>query len=301
MGIPSLKRLVFIAALLCCAISLPAAVVFQTFSPYHHILVVDEGGIRTLKFNNSMETKMSLANPLQGHFEYTEYFHMPWLWNTNLQRVLMIGLGGGSTQRSYQHFYTNVMVETVELDPVVVTVAKKYFSVRETSKHKIHQDDGRVFLRRTTNTYDAIIMDAYTTTRYGSSIPPHLTTKEFFALANQRLATNGVLAYNIIGQLSGWRADIVGSLYRTMKEVFPRVYLFPAKQSQNIVLIATKSVEPFDAPRVQRQGAALMRSGAVKLPAFVLRLASFLNVAPPTAARSPVLTDDRSGVEGLLR
>jgi spermidine synthase len=92
--------------------------------------VVDEAGIRTLKFNNSMETKMSLANPLQGHFEYTEYFHMPWLWNTNLQRVLMIGLGGGSTQRSYQQYYTNVMVETVELDPVVVTVAQKYFGVR---------------------------------------------------------------------------------------------------------------------------------------------------------------------------
>ncbi len=248
-----------------------------------------------------METKMSLANPLQGHFEYTEYFHMPWLWNTNMEHVLMIGLGGGSTQRSYQHYYTNVMVDTIELDPVVVTVAQKYFGVRETPKHKIHRTDGRVFLRRTTNTYDALMMDAYTTTRYGSSIPPHLTTKEFFTLAHERLATNGVLAYNIIGQVSGWRADIVGSLYRTMKEVFPRVYLFPAKQSQNIVLIAAKSTEPFDAARVQRQGAILMRSGTVKLPTFTLRLASFLNVPPPTATRSPVLTDDRSGVENLLR
>ena len=301
MSIPSLRRAVLTGALLWCAVSLPAAVVFQTFSAYHHILVVDEGGIRTLKFNNSMETKMSLANPLQGHFEYTEYFHMPWLWNTNLQRVLMIGLGGGSTQRSYQHYYPNVMVETVELDPVVVVVARKYFGVQETPTHKIHQNDGRVFLRRTTNTYDAIIMDAYTTTRYGSSIPPHLTTKEFFTLANQRLSTNGVLAYNLIGQLSGWRADIVGSLYRTMKEIFPHVYLFPAKQSQNIVLVATRSVERFDAARVQQRGAALLRSGTVKLPSFAFRLPSFLNVPPSTAARSPVLTDDRSGVEGLLR
>jgi spermidine synthase len=144
-------------------------------------------------------------------------------------------------------------------------------------------------------------MDAYTTTRYGSSIPPHLTTKEFFELANQRLTTNGVMAYNLIGQLSGWRADVVGAMYRTMKEVFPRVYLFPAKQSQNIVLIATKSAEPLDAARVQRRGAALIRSGTVKLPTFGLRLGSFLNVPPPAAARSPVLTDDRSVVERLLK
>src|SRR5688572_32123150 len=98
-----------------------AVVVFSTFSAYQHIEVIDEGGVRTLSFNGSMETRMYREVPLQGHFEYTEYFHMPWLWNTNLKRVLMIGLGGGSTQRSYQHYYTNVFVDTVELDPVVVT------------------------------------------------------------------------------------------------------------------------------------------------------------------------------------
>jgi spermidine synthase len=282
------------------AAELQAAVVFDTFSAYHHIRVVDEGGIRTLSFNNSMETRVSLADPLRGHFEYTEYFHMPWLWNPNLKRVLMVGLGGGSAQRSYQHYYTNVMVETVELDPVVVTVAKKYFGVIETPKHIIHTNDGRVFLRRTTNTYDAIIMDAYTTTRYGSSIPPHLTTKEFFAVASDRLNSNGVMAYNVIGQVNGWHADFIGSLYRTMKEVFPRVYLFPARESQNVVLLATKSGDPFDAMIVQREGTALLRAGKIKLPTFPARLRSFVNVPPATARRSPVLTDDRAPVESLL-
>jgi spermidine synthase len=289
-------------AVLCLSgLSVQAGLVFRAYSAYHHILVVDDGGIRTLKFNNSMETRMSLANPLQGHFEYTEYFHMPWLWNTNIERVLMIGLGGGSTQRSFQHYYTNVVVDTVELDPVVVTVAKKYFGVVETPQHKIHQQDGRVFLRRTTNQYGVIVMDAYTTTRYGSSIPAHLTTKEFFELAAQRLTTNGVLAYNIIGQLNGQRADIVGSLYQTLKDVFGQVYLFPATSSQNIVLIATKADERYDAARARREGTALIQNGTIKLPTFALRLASFMNLVPPTASRSPVLTDDRSGVEGLLR
>jgi spermidine synthase len=296
-----LKRAVAFIVLLCGTFTLRAIVVFSAFSAYHHIEVIDEGGVRTLSFNGSMETRMFRELPLRGHFEYTEYFHMPWLWNTNMKRVLMVGLGGGSTQRSYQHYYTNVLVDTVELDPVVVSVAKNFFHVTETPTHKIYMNDGRVFLKRTTNVYDAIIMDAYATTRYGSSIPPHLTTKEFFMRASSHLTTNGVVAYNIIGQVQGWNADIVGALFRTMREVFPQVYLFPATETQNVVLIATRSAERFDAARVQKEAAALVRNQTVTHPLFAERLQSFSATPPATAARSPVLTDVRSGVEGLLR
>lgn len=296
-----LQRAVVLLTLLSGACTLPAIIIFSSFSVYHHIEVIDEGGVRTLSFNGSMETRMYKEIPLQGHFEYTEYFHMPWLWNTNMKRVLMVGLGGGSTQRSYQHYYTNVLVDTVELDPVVVGVAKNFFHVTETPTHKIHINDGRVFLRRTTNIYDAIIMDAYATTRYGSSIPPHLTTKEFFTLARSHLTTNGVVAYNIIGQVQGWNADFVGALFRTMREVFPQVYLFPSAETQNVVLIATKSPERFEVLRVRQEGAALMRNRQITLPLFSTRLQSFANTPPATASRSPVLTDVRAGVEGLLR
>jgi len=290
-----------LSALLCFASPLQAAVVFNEFSAYHHVQVIDDRGTRTLSFNGSEETRMSLANPLLGHFEYTEYFHTPWVWNHDMKRVLMLGLGGGSIQRSYQHFYTNVLVETVELDPMVVKVAKEFFRVKESPTHKIHLADGRVFLKRTKNTYDVIIMDAYSTSRYGSSLPPHLTTKEFFTLASEHLSTNGVLAYNVIGQLQGWRATTMGALYRTMKEVFPNVYLFPANESRNVVIVATKSPVKFDAARVQREGAELIRNGQVKLPSFATRLRAFQGNAPANFAKSPVLTDDRVPVESLMR
>lgn len=290
-----------LAAVLFIAPHSQAAVVFDKFSAYHHIQVLDAGGIRTLSFNGSQETRMSLANPLRGHFEYTEYFHVPWVWNRNVQRVLMLGLGGGSSQRSFQHYHTNVLVETVELDPMVVKIAKDFFHVKESPRHKIYVSDGRVFLKRTTNTYDAIIMDAYSTSRYGSSLPPHLTTKEFFTLISERLSTNGVLAYNVIGQLQGWRADTMGALYRTMQEVFPNVYLFPANDSMNVVMVATKSPVKFDAARIQREGAELVRSGRVRVPNFVTRLRAVRTAAPANFARSPVLTDDRAPVESLMR
>jgi spermidine synthase len=278
-----------------------AETVFERISAYHHIMVIDDNNVRTLSFNGSWETKMSLTNSLTGHFEYTEYFQMPWLWNHDIKRVLMAGLGGGSTQRAWQHYYTNVLVDTVEIDPVVVDVAHKYFGVTESPNLRIHTNDARVFLRRSTNLYDVILMDAYATTRYGSSLPKHLTTKEFFLIANDHLATNGVFAYNVIGQIYGRRANIIGALYRTMKDVFPQVYLFPAVESQNVVMIATKSAERFDAARLQREAEALIHSGTVTLPTFLQRVQQFSEIVPPMAASSPVLTDDYAPIESLLQ
>jgi len=276
-------------------------VLFDRISAYHHIQVYDEDGKRTLSFNGSWETTMSLTNPLTGHFEYTEYFQMPWLWNHDIKRVLMVGLGGGSTPRAWQHYYTNVMVDAVEIDPVVEEVAKKYFTVAESPTLKIHINDGRVFLRQTTNVYDVIIMDAYSTTRYGSSLPRQLTTKEFFTLASRHLSTNGVLAYNVIGQIKGFRATLIGAMYRTMSAVFPCVYMFPAVESQNVVFVATKSAEPFNYTRAAAEAYKLIDSGTVTLPTFSLRVKSFLDQPPPTAATSPLLTDDYAPIESLLQ
>lgn len=275
-------------------------VVFERISQYHHIQVYDEEGVRTLSFNGSWETKMLLANPLTGHFEYTEYFQMPFIWNPDIKSVLMAGLGGGSTQRAYQHYFTNVVADTVEIDPVVVEVAKTYFHVTETPNLRIHTNDARQFLRRTTNAYDVILMDAYATGPYGSSLPPQLVTKEFFTIANEHLTANGVLGYNVIGQITGTRDKLLASLYRTLKEVFPQVYLFPADSSQNVVFIATKSREAFSLSQVQQKGQALIRSGIIKLPTFSSRLRNFVNTPPPTAATATVLTDDFNPIENLM-
>ena len=275
---------------------------FDKSSAYHHIQVYDEGDVRTLSFNGSWETTMSLDDPHEGHFEYTEYFQMPWLWNHNIHRMLMVGLGGGSTPRAYQYYYPQVRIDTVEIDPAVVEVAQKYFHVEQTTNHVIHVEDARVFMRRTTNKYDVILMDAYSTTRYGSSLPPHLTTREFFEIASSRLTTNGVFAYNVIGQMGvgGFRTEVMGAMYRTMAAVFPRVYFFPAKETQNVVMIGTKSREFFDANRIRREADLLVRSNIVTLPTFAERSRSFTPQLPAAANRSPILTDDYAPIEALL-
>ncbi len=296
---PRLTGATVLAAALLVSFSPRAAVVFEVTSPYHHIRVIQDGGLRTLCFDDATESRMSLQDPLKGHFEYTEYFHMPWLWNTNLASVLMIGLGGGSAQRAFEHYHPGVAVETVEIDPMVVQVARDYFNFKESERQRVHVSDGRMFLRRSPARYDLIILDAYVASRYGSSIPQHLATREFFELVRGHLATNGIVAYNVIGSLSGWRADIVGAIYRTLKAVFPQVYLFPARSSQNVVLLATLADAKADGSALRRQAALLVQSGQITVPGFRDRVEVFQAQPPPNAASSPILTDDYAPVEGL--
>jgi spermidine synthase len=277
------------------------ATVFEAISAHHHIRVYDHNGARMLSFDGSMETRMSLSDPSQGHFEYTEHFHMPWLWNGLITNVLVIGLGGASTQRSYQRYSPQATVETVEIDPVVLRVATNFFHFKESPRQIVHISDGRVFLRRTQNKYGAILMDAYVQNRYGSAIPYHLATKEFFVLASDRLVTNGVMCYNVLGSMQSSRADLVGAIYKTMKSVFPQVYSFPSRESQNVVLLATRSPQKVDFNTLHQRAAFLIHQKRVTLPTFRERVYAFRGDAPPGSAHASVLTDDFAPVDGLLR
>jgi spermidine synthase len=268
-------------------------------SPYHNIIVYDQDGYRILSFDGTTETRMSLRDPLKGHFEYTEYFHMPWLWNPRISRVLMIGLGGASVQRSFEHYYPKVRLETAEIDAQVRRVAEDYFEFGESSSQQVHLEDGRFYLRRSRATYDLIIADAYTKNRYGSSIPAHLTTREFFELVAEHLSTNGVMAYNVIGTLHGRRSALVGSIWHTMKAVFPEVYVFAARSSNNIVLIGVKSQSRLGLPQLRERARVLVDSEIITIPGFRRRLGA-LQRPPPAFNRAQLLTDDYAPVDRLM-
>lgn len=288
------------AWLLAACLGIRAEVVFETTTPYHHIQVVDANGLRTLEFDGTRQSRMSLQDPLAGHFEYTEMYHLAWLWYGKITNVLMVGLGGASTQRAFEHDYPGVHFDTVEIDPTVLLVAKEYFHFQESPRQEVFVEDGRVFLRRTEKKFDAIFMDAYSENRYGAFVPQHLATKEFFALAASHLTTNGVLACNVMGNLDGWQSDLLGATYKTLKTGFPQVYLFPCRSSQNVVFIATKSPARTDANLLAQRAEFLIREHRVTRPTFRALLEVFRAAPPATTFRAPVLTDDFAPVERLL-
>ena len=277
-----------------------AGVIYETTTPYHHIRVLESGDERQLCFDDATQSRINMTDPLKGHFEYTEIFQMAMLWNPAATNVLMIGLGGGSAQRSFERYWTNMTVETVEIDPTVLKVATNYFRFEVGPRQQVNLLDGRMFLRRSQTKYGVILVDAYVQGRYGSAIPYHLTTKQFFQQAAQRLGTNGVVAYNVIGTTDGWQADIVGAVYRTMKEVFPQVSVFACQSSLNIVMVGSTSPVRRDYRSLLNTATAMRAAGRLQLPTFLARLGTFRDRPPRNAASSRILTDDFAPVDGLL-
>jgi spermidine synthase len=189
----------------------------------------------------------------------------------------------------------------VELDAKVVDVAKAHFHFQESDTMKVIVGDGRMHLRRTRQQYDVILLDAYTADRYGSYIPYPLATREFFELAHRRLTDNGILAYNVIGDVTSRRKNLVGSIYRTLKTCFPQVAYFSAASSYNVVMIASRSSDPMTPARLQTRAEALIRSGKIQRPGFLRRARRLRTKAPASTENSPLLTDDFAPVDGMLR
>jgi len=274
--------------------------VFTGTSPYHNIAVTDSDGYRMLLFDDTHESRMEVRNPYAGQYEYTDYFQMIWLWKPDVKNILMLGLGGGSTQKAMVHYHPEVKMETAEIDPMVADVAQKYFAYKLDDRQKLNVIDGRQFLRRAPEKYDAILMDAYTQGRYGASIPYELVTKEFFEIARDHLAPDGVLAYNVITILKGFNtSDIVASIYRTLKEVFPQVYIFEAKSSLNIVMVASLKKGTTDLATLKKTAQALVDAKKMTFPGFLDRVDSFQPKPPANYLNAPLLTDESAPVESL--
>ena len=270
-------------------------VVYETETPYQHMRIVDDDGVRTMYLNGGAQSAMDLDRPNRYVFGYSSYLHLPLLAvddPDDVNRVLFVGGGGFSSPKRFVHEYPNVTVDVVELDPEVVGAAKEYFRVEESPRLDIHTEDGRVFLRGTNRTYDVIVLDAFRSTQ----VPYHLTTEEFLQLVKARLDADGVVVANVISSTDGPDSAFYRAQYRTLDAVFPRVYSFPTRDAgglQNIELLAT-----VDAERLTKTE-LLARNRNRSLGLDLASEISRYTVDVDTEG-APLLTDDYAPVDSLL-
>ncbi len=303
-----MMRTPFLGACLAAALSLlslgcrsaGAAVIYERDSSYHHIVVEDNGNKRTLFFDNAPQSQMDRDDTVSGAFEYTDFFHCAYLFNPAIKDVLFIGLGGGSAPKRFLADYPAAQIDAVDVDPEVITVAERFFSVKRGPRLRLFARDGRRYLKLSSRMYDMIVVDAYTRSDYGSTIPAHLTTREFFRLAAEHLRPGGVIAYNVIAQTTGYGSEMTRALLKTMQTTYSTPYLFLAESSRNTVIFAFKGAKhTLDEKALVRKAEELVREGKVKLPNFARRAGR--SVPVPDVSRAILLTDDNAPVDRLLR
>ncbi|AUV82725.1 spermidine synthase [Salinigranum rubrum] len=275
-------------------VAVEGRVVYQTQTPYQQLEVIDVDDRRTLYLDGQPHSAMDLDDPTRHVFDYTSYFHLPFLFADSaddIDRVLFIGGGGFTGPKRFAEEY-DVTVDVVEIDPVVIDVAKEYFAVSESERLRIHNTGGRQFLRETDRTYDLIVLDAYRKDK----VPFELTTVEFMRLARDRLSDDGMLFANVISAPSGPASQFYRAQYKTMAQVYPHVYSFPTDAGvgiQNIELVAAKSETVVTASQLRARNAE--RDIGIDLSG---ELRTYRR--SEETADVPVLRDDRAPVDDLL-
>lgn len=204
-------------------------------SKYRDITVTQVKDRRCLLFNvhrgDRNQTCVLIDDPDRLVFDYTRMSFAGLLLEPEPERILIIGLGGGSIPLTFSDLLPNTRIDVVEIDEAVVNVAKEFFFFRETENMKVTVDDGRPFIKRAAirnETYDYIVLDAFS----GDYIPEHMLTREFLEEVKHILSPNGVLVANTFSTSRLYDHESV-----TYQRVFNEFYNFRLPTSGNRIII----------------------------------------------------------------
>jgi spermidine synthase len=197
-------------------------------------------------------------------------------------KVAILGNAAGTTARAMGHFFPGARVDAVEIDSELTRLGRRWFDLRN-PRMTVHHQDARPFLRRSEGGYDSIFLDVYRQ----PYIPFYLTTREFFALARDRLRPGGSVVVNV-GHLEG-QDRLEKALTATMRTAFPSLARDPVEDT-NTLLVASASLSR-----------SRLADAAGRLPAALTPVArrSAQRLAPALTG-GPVYTDDRAPVEWLV-
>ena len=263
-------------------------------SLYNNIYVYEQPPYVSMTFGHNRriytESVYNTRDDRDLPVEYTRFMTASLMYAKDVHSVLEIGFGGGRTSWYLHRYLPNVQVTSVELDPTVVELARKYFGIKEEPNFQVVNRDGRLFLQESKEHYDLILIDAYR----GPFVPFHLLTKEFYQIVKEHLADGGVVAQNVEPSTM-----LFDSAVKTINAVFPQLDFYRA--DGNIVTVAYDGAErkPEDLAGVARD-----RDKAYGLRYSLLDMLSQRrhiqiaggNVIDPNAK---VLTDDFAPVETL--
>ncbi len=255
------------------------------------VSVHDRAGQRTLFLDG-----LHQANDSEGMiYMHRMIGHLPMVLHPSPADVLVVGLGGGVTAGAVsQHAGAHVLV--VELSDSVRRAAPLFahvnYDVLNRPNVRIRVDDGRNFLRLTTQRFDVITADIIQPNHAGAGL---LYSEEYFSLMRHALRPGGLVL-----QWIGNRPEVhYKALMRTFLRVFPDATLWLQGQllvgSLEPLRVNTASIEQRLTSETTRQ--------ALETVGFqgISTLRAWYTAGPEAMRRfvgdGPLLTDDRPLLE----
>jgi len=241
---------------------------------YGHLEVLEHRGTRALACNGIFQTVVPTSGLgiVRGTLiRGCDYVELIPYFRPGTRKALLIGVGAGLHERALTLY--GIEVHGVEIDPAVIRLAARYFDLAS----EVMVADGRAFLVRDRQRYDAVIIDAF----LGGSPPEHLYTKEAFELIDEHLNPEGVLVVRLIGYPEH-RA--ICTVARTLQVVFPYIQAVRSgigNEIQHVFIFASRT--------------ALELGGGERLELSMYGITGE-ELCDINTHNAAVLTDDRTGL-----
>jgi spermidine synthase len=228
------------------------------------VYVSEKYGVRSLHIgSDTVQSAMRIAKPNELELSYTRSMMGFMLFNARPQRVLMIGLGGGSLAKFIYHRLPQASTRVIEISPQVVAIARQYFHVpRDDERLSVIVGDGAEHVGHGGDEPDLIIVDGYDAESHVEA----LSSRAFYEACRKRLGARGILVVNL------WGGD--REFNETLKRIeaaFPGgTVCLPAEKPGNVAVFAFRD-HPGN-PRwedLEQSGRILQQAYGLEFPRFV--------------------------------
>lgn len=217
---------------------------------YQHVKVVENAvGDRSLVYNEGGGVQsIRRAKPGLHHGDYyNDYLVLPYLAQSPAQ-LLVLGSAGGTIPRLMSTYvkpqFPDMKVTGVELDPEVIQLSYQYMGLKPEDADIVNQD-ARLYISNTDNTFDVIVVDCYSQQIY---IPAHLSTVQFFDTLRSHTKPGGLIALNV--NVTAPDSPLLLSMSKTIKQVFPNTYIVKSSGQYNYMIVG--SIQPLQMDNLNR-------------------------------------------------
>ena len=192
------------------------------------------GELEITWYNGKKHLNSENANYSYGSLQRILKFGLEKIQLKKVNSVLVLGMGGGSVIETLRtDFNYSKDIEAVELDPVIVEIAKTEFGITEHKQQKIHCTDAFDFVKTNIKSFDLIMIDLY----IDLDVPDKFLSTTFWDYVLSSKSSKGSILFN--ASVKSSNATKIETLVQYLETKVFKVDVYDKVNNTNTVIIAS--------------------------------------------------------------
>jgi spermidine synthase len=232
---------------------------------YDKPFIVDTDARRCLHFDfDALQSAMLVASPSWLALTYTRQMMSFLVFNASPERVLLLGLGGGSLAKFCYRYLSQATLVNVEIDPRVICLRDEFQIPPDNAQFKVLCEDAARYVEHAPESADVILMDAVGRNET-NALFKDIT---FYQALHRALTPDGILVMNMYDGMLDWTERLA-----QVGEVFRNEYLYLRAHAEgNLVLLAFKTRREFSWDQLGVDALRLQAVYGLDFPAFAKQM-----------------------------